>query len=538
VTSVAHPQHRIVPARWRRHGRSLSLAFVLCLIAALNLLLPARLPFQRAFLSLLKKDAGLSATITGTAGTWQTTDVNSAFKTPLQAMVRDLSGTPLSNATVMFSTPTNGPSASFGGSVTALTLSNSSGIATAPMITANGDPGGYQVIASVHGSGEAPAYFYLTNTPAGSTELSANAISESGARHALNRTIYLMDGFIILAAAIYVISQFAPRNINSQYLFSICATAALSVSVFIILATFARDESFAPAETLMKNPGALPVYGQRLLLVWLADAFKFLVPGVSYRRAYLFTQLIATGFATYMVGEWSALFIGQRNKLLGQLLFVAMLIPTITYGTFYDIPLIAVYSLCLFLLYTERYAFLIFAVAIGTLNHENTLLLVPIAALVLWGIGSWRLSLGVPVGLLGAWFTARLAIQHFVPQASHFEWHVWTNVMALAHPSAELVKSLLTLAFWFICAAIGFRTANRFLRLSGILLPELIVVTFVAGRFVESRQFDAFIPVAVALMLSYAKQHAAWSPSYDQSSDHRDILPDRVVQTQSATAAG
>ena len=528
----------MVLAPWRRHFRVLSLAIVLCLIAALNLLLPAHLPFQRAFLSLLKRDAGLSATIAGTAGTWQTTNVNSAFKTPLQAMVRDFSGKPLSNATVMFSTPTSGPSASFGGSVTALTLSNSIGIATAPMITANGDPGGYQVTASVYGSGEAPAYFNLVNRPVSSMELSASAISESGARHALNRAIYLMDGFIILGAAIYVISRFASASINSQYLFSICATAAVSVSVFIILATFARDESFAPVETLMKNPGALPVYGQRLLLVWLADAFKFLVPSVSYRRAYLFTQLIAIVFATYMIGEWSALFIGQRNKLLGQLLFVAMLIPTITYGTFYDIPVIAVYTLCLFLLYTKRYALLVGVFAIGTLNHENTLLLVPIAALVLWRTVSCRLSFGVPVALLGAWLTARFAIQHFVPQNSHFEWHVWTNVVALAHPSAELVKSLLTLAFWFICAAIGFRTANRFLRLTGILLPELIAVTFVAGRFVESRQFDAFIPVAVALMLSTANEHAQWSPSYDQPSHHKDILPDRVVKAQSATAAG
>jgi hypothetical protein len=517
-----------------RDPRSLAIAGAICFFAALNLLLPDRLPFQRAFISLAKRDAGVGASIVGTAGVWQIANINTAFATPLRVQVNDFVGKPLIGVPVTFSTPATGPSASFGGSVTAVVKSDNRGIATAPPLTANSNQGGYQVFATVQGAGEAPTYFSLTNAPGGPVQASAPALTENGARHALHLAIYLIDVCAFLAGGIYVISLLARRSASGNRLFSIAATVALSVSVFIILATFARDEGFAPVETLMTNPGALPVYGQRLLVVWFADALKFALPSFSYRRAYLATQLIAIFAATYMIGEWSALFVGSRRKLLGQLILVAMLIPTITYGTFYDIPMIAIYTLCLFLLYTRRYSLFIAAFTIGTLNHENTLLLVAVAAAVLWGTTSWRLFLGVPLGALAAWVTIRTAVQRLMPEPLPFELHVWTNVMAIAHPSAELVKSFLTLAFWFICAAVGFRSADRFVRRAVILLPGLVAATFVAGRFVEARQFDAFIPVAIALILSHIGRQADWSLPKIQSLEQDHTIPERALKASSA----
>lgn len=518
--------------------RLLAMACAICLFAAMNLLLPDYLPLQRAFISLVKRDAGVGASIVGTSGLWQVAPVNRAFATPLQVLVKDYAGKPMVGATVMFSTPTNGPSASFAGSVTALVTSNGFGIATAPTLTANGSPGGYQVIASVKGAGESPTYFNLTNSPVGPAEVNAHPVSEPAARHALHVAIYLVDGCVLLGGGVYLVRLLARRWNNGNRLFSIAVTGALAVTVFVILATFARDESFAPVETLMTNPQALPVYGQRPLLVWFADAIKFVIPAISYRRAFLATQLIATFATIYMIGEWSVLFVGHRRKLLGQLIFVAMLLPTITYGTFYDIALIAAYTLCLYLLYTGRYGLFLAAFTIATFNHENTLLLVPVAAIVLWGIASWRVVLGIPLASLAAWVAVRMTIQKLLPEPSHFEWHIWTNVLAIAHPSAELAKSFLTLVFWLICAAVGFRSADQFVRRSVILLPELIAVTFVAGRFVEARQFDAFIPVAIALILSHVSQQAEWSDSTTQPLEQEGTGSQRMAKSKSAGRAG
>jgi hypothetical protein len=473
--------------------------------AAVNLVLLNRLPLQRALLALARNDAGVGASIAATGGTWQVTPVNTAFATPFKVVVKDFAGTPLGESTVMFSAPDTGPSGSFGQSTTATVVTNRDGIAVAPALTANGQTGGYTVTASVTGAGQAPAYFILTNSPAAEDQRAVQApraFSEAEARRALRFSVLLLDLCGFLAVAFYFIyAPFRSPNLD-RHLFSIAAAMAVSASIFIILATFARDEYFAPLGTLMTNPSSLPVYGQRLLMIWIAKVVKVLLPSVSYRRAYLATQLLAIFGTAYTVGKWSALFVGEEWKVVGQLLLATMLLPTITYSTFYDIPMIGVYTLCLFLLYKKRYAYFLAALAIGTLNHENTLLLVPVAALVLWGVAPRRISLGIPLAALAGWGTMRMAVQKLIPATSHFEWHVWTNLMAFSHPTAELVKSVMTLAFWLICGALGFGSANQFVRRAAVLLPALVAVTFVAGRFVEARQFDAFIPVAIALILS------------------------------------
>jgi hypothetical protein len=508
----------------RSKARPWAIAGLVLLFAVANLVLWNRLPLQRALIAFVRNDAGVGASIAATGGTWQVAPVSTAFATRFEVVVKDFSGNALSGSRVMFSAPGAGPGGSFGGSTTATVVTNSDGVAVAPALTANGQAGGYVVTASVTGAGEAPAYFNLMNTPTGGDQ---RAVSETDARNAFRFTILLLDACGLLAGALYFISAlFRFPNVDNR-LFSVAVVMALSASIFIILATFARDEYFAPLETLMTDPKSLPVYGQRLLMIWIAKAVKVLLPSFSYRRAYLATQLFATVGAVYVMGKWSALFIGEKWKLVGQCLLVTMLIPTITYSTFYDIPMIGVYTLCLLLLYKGRYVYFLSALAVGTLNHENTLLLVPVAALVLWGVAPWRVSLGIPFAAFAGWGGARVVVQRLIPATSHFEWHVWTNLIALSHPSAELAKSIMTLMFWLICAAIGFRSANQFVRRATVLLPSLVAVTFVAGRFVEARQFDAFIPVAIALILSYLHKLPQSDPAQVQSlaENHLADLP-------------
>ena len=339
-------------------------------------------PSRNRLVALAKPDVSLRVILVAREGGWQMAPTNTQFATRLQAAVTDSSGNPLSGVTVMFGAPASGPSATFGGVANTSVLSDHAGIAMAPPLTANGQDGSYTVTASIP-SVEMPAYFSLMNSP-GSSRNTGYGASAAQTANAPRFGILAIEGLCILAALYFLGIRFS-RADQTDRMFSALATIGVSVSIFTVLATFARDDYFAPLETLMTNPGSLAIYGQRLLLVWFADAIKLLVPSLSYRRCYLATQFVAILAANYMIGQWAASIVGKQWKLVGQLLFAAMLIPTITYGTFYDIPIVCVYTTCLYFLYKQRYFAFVATLGIGTLNHENTLLLAPVAALVLWG---------------------------------------------------------------------------------------------------------------------------------------------------------
>jgi uncharacterized protein YbbK (DUF523 family) len=107
--------------------------------------------------------AGVPSSIVATAGTPQSATVSTAFTTALQAIVKDSGNNPVSGVTVTFTAPAVGASATFGGSPTATAVTNASGIATAPALTANSQTGSYAVTAAAAGIGT-PAGFALTNT--------------------------------------------------------------------------------------------------------------------------------------------------------------------------------------------------------------------------------------------------------------------------------------------------------------------------------------------------------------------------------------
>jgi hypothetical protein len=115
----------------------------------------------------LSNTAGLPAGITATAGSGQSAAVNTAF-TALQATVKDANNNPVNGVSVTFTAPASGASGAFGGSATAIATTNSSGVATAPALTANGQTGSYSVTANVTGTSLA-AGFSLTNTAAASS---------------------------------------------------------------------------------------------------------------------------------------------------------------------------------------------------------------------------------------------------------------------------------------------------------------------------------------------------------------------------------
>ncbi|HEX8837415.1 MAG TPA: Ig-like domain-containing protein [Candidatus Acidoferrum sp.] len=112
---------------------------------------------------LLTNLAGSAASITATAGTPQSATVNTAFAAQLQSTVKDSFNNPVSGVTVTFTTPASGASGTFAGGVNTATT-NASGVATAPVFTANSVAGGpYTVTGSAPGVGTS-ASFSLTNT--------------------------------------------------------------------------------------------------------------------------------------------------------------------------------------------------------------------------------------------------------------------------------------------------------------------------------------------------------------------------------------
>src|SRR5208283_4070749 len=111
----------------------------------------------------LTNSSGPAASITATSGSLQSASVSTAFGAPLVATVVDSNQYPVTGATVTFAAPATGASGAFAnGTGTDTETTNSSGIATSAIFTANGTPGGYSVAATVGGVAT-PANFSLTN---------------------------------------------------------------------------------------------------------------------------------------------------------------------------------------------------------------------------------------------------------------------------------------------------------------------------------------------------------------------------------------
>jgi len=102
-------------------------------------------------------------TVKVSAGNKQHTTVNTPYTSNLQARVTDSHGKPVANIMVVFELPGTGASGTFASSAAVLT--NASGVAMAPTLTANAIAGKFSVSAWVTGIAT-PATFTLTNTAA------------------------------------------------------------------------------------------------------------------------------------------------------------------------------------------------------------------------------------------------------------------------------------------------------------------------------------------------------------------------------------
>jgi hypothetical protein len=107
--------------------------------------------------------AGPPASVVVAGGSPQSAGINTAFRLPLKAKVTDASGVPVPGVTVTFAAPTTGASGTFAGNQNSA-VTDSTGVATSPIFTANATAGFYRVTASVAGV-TGTATFLLTNRP-------------------------------------------------------------------------------------------------------------------------------------------------------------------------------------------------------------------------------------------------------------------------------------------------------------------------------------------------------------------------------------
>jgi len=119
---------------------------------------------------------GPATAIIVVSGSGQSTTVHSSFGAPVVAKVTDTYGNPVPGATVTFTPPSTGASATITGGNTAVT--NASGVAISGTLTANTTSGSYQVTASAAGAGSTT--FGLTNTVGAASKLVFTTQPSSG----------------------------------------------------------------------------------------------------------------------------------------------------------------------------------------------------------------------------------------------------------------------------------------------------------------------------------------------------------------------
>ena len=322
-------------------------------------------------------------------------------------------------------------------------------------------------------------------------------------RRAVELYVIVFSLFASFIPWLFVISGQTWSSV-SERLFPIAMVLSCSSALFLLFWRLGYEGPWYPIEALMKHPGTVPIFGHRLLLVWLADLCQKLVPSLSYLQCYVLSQMLPIVSAVFMVGRWSELFIGRSLRWTGQVLLVAIMGPTLTYFTFYDFSIVFFYALSLYLLYRRHYIWFALAISVATLNHENALILIVIAGLETFR-RSFRIGAAVTFGSLLLHLAVRFVMERAFPSGRIVDWHVWTNlVFPLIRPRLVIVGAL-ALVFWWIVAALCWPAVEPFLRRAAVVFPFLLATDFVYGQINEARVFDASIPVLIAFILSFAK---------------------------------
>jgi hypothetical protein len=268
---------------------------------------------------------------------------------------------------------------------------------------------------------------------------------------------------------------------------------------FYVLKKYGYEGSWMPLDKILAfSEGP---FQHRILFVLLASGIKALFPGFGAIKCFLLSQIPAILLAVAAVRRWAGLFVPEELAWIAPLLLAVLLVPTLGYYNFFDFGVVFFFAAGLRFLVEGRFGPYLATLAAGMLNHEVTILLVPIF-MILNFQGRWPgLRYWIRVfwqGVICAGIRGLLI--WLLPLR---EWplnRILLNVRLLLHPK-ELIPQYLPLAPWYLLAILGIRHAPAPLKRCLALFPMLLATSLVFGQLNEVRLFDPFAPVAVALIL-------------------------------------
>ena len=336
-----------------------------------------------------------------------------------------------------------------------------------------------------------------------------NRLMENSAMHPLAFYLRKSDNFTLYLAFLWLCSGLAwglgarrlrqPSARGAQagdgVVFVLCLAA-----VYVFLVRYGHEGAWYSLEKIMAYAGN-PPFQHRVMFVVPARSLQTLFPSLDAVSCFLGAQVLAAALALWAVKRFASLFIRADMAFVSQLLLVAMWAPTQRYFTFYDIGIMFVFSFCLYHLLRQEFRPYLLMLTLGTFNHETTLFLIAVSALLFYRrmeLPKLALFLVLQLVLHGL---VRVFLFYCLP--ANVAWEggkVPYNLFLLTERRLDLLLNLAPSIVWFCAAALGWRHAPRELRCCAVVLPCLLVMTFLVGQLQEARQFDAFLPIAVALL--------------------------------------
>jgi len=225
-----------------------------------------------------------------------------------------------------------------------------------------------------------------------------------------------------------------------------------------------------------------PPYVHRVFFVLIAR-FAQSLTGMSVLHSFFVSQFVALLLAMTAVWKLAEIFIGNRQAFLAPVVLSAILAPTFTYFTFYDIGIVFFYAACLYMLFQGRWLHYLVFFTLGVFNHENILLMIPVSAVIYFGRKKWLLFLAAQFSL---YIGARALLFHLIPVSRAWDQgKIWYNInLFLFHPGA--FDKTIILFLWFTLGVCLAGRATLQLKQSIILLPMLLGVTILAGQMNEA----------------------------------------------------
>jgi hypothetical protein len=258
---------------------------------------------------------------------------------------------------------------------------------------------------------------------------------------------------------------------------------------------------------MMTHPENVPVFGQRLLMIWPAMLLKHLAPTLTYIQAFIAIQGLGVILAVYVIGEWSALFVGRELKFVGQVLLAAFLLPTVDFYVGHDIGVVFTYGFCFLFLHKRQYLLFLAAFSVGVLNHQNILLMIPTAVVILWPPMEEFKTIAWVAGVGAiAYFSIQFVLNQTIPIPITHEIKVWFNMRQVADLHRTMIFGAMLTIPWYLAAAFAFPSADPFLKRASILLPMQLGVYSIYGQLNEARLFNGFLPVLIGIYLCYIRE--------------------------------